>query len=205
MFEGRFAELVVIFVLALVILGPEKLPKVVAEFGRWVGRARSMARQFREQLEEEVRLEEVRKAQKPAPVTPAAAESAPVSGEAPPPAVDVAEALNPHTMASPIDVTGLPPELAQAALAQQAQQDLYTPEAAAYTPAHQEQEPPPALSTHEGGHEPAAPPAAPERSAAPTPSPTPTPVPPVPPVPMEGTPTVQPAAAPQPVSEAENR
>ena len=171
MFEGRFAELVVIFVLALVILGPEKLPKVVAEFGRWVGRARSMARQFREQLEEEVRLEEVRKAQKPAPVTPAAdataaaasaADSPPATEQAASPAVDVAEALNPHTMATPIDVTGLPPELAQAV---EAQQDLYTPEAAAYTPAAPQEEPPPSLSTHE----PAAQPAYPERSAAPTP------------------------------------
>ena len=45
------------------MLGPEKLPRVVSEVGRWVGRARAMARQFREQLEEEVQLEEARKAQ----------------------------------------------------------------------------------------------------------------------------------------------
>jgi len=43
------------------VLGPEKLPRVVSELGRWVGRARAMARQFREQLEEEVQLEEARK------------------------------------------------------------------------------------------------------------------------------------------------
>ena len=35
------------------MLGPEKLPRVVSEVGRWVGRARAMARQFREQLEHE--------------------------------------------------------------------------------------------------------------------------------------------------------
>jgi sec-independent protein translocase protein TatB len=114
MFEGRFGELLVIFVLALVILGPEKLPKVVAEFGRWVGRARTLARQFREQLEEEVRLDEVRKAQaaapKPTPVP------VPVHDTSQPP-VEVAEAMNPHTHpSSPIDVSGLPPALAQAAL-----------------------------------------------------------------------------------------
>lgn len=67
MFEGRFSEILIIFVLALVVLGPEKLPRVVTELGRWVGRARSMARQFREQLEEEVQLEEARKAQRSAP------------------------------------------------------------------------------------------------------------------------------------------
>ena len=51
------------------MLGPEKLPRVVSEIGRWVGRARAMARQFREQLEEEVQLEQARKAQ--AATTPA--------------------------------------------------------------------------------------------------------------------------------------
>ena len=53
MFEVGFSEMVVIFALALVVLGPEKLPKLVAQLGRWVGRARAMARQFREQLESE--------------------------------------------------------------------------------------------------------------------------------------------------------
>src|SRR5215467_12546011 len=67
LFEGRFFEILIIFVLALIVLGPEKLPRVVSEVGRWVGRARAMARQFREQLEEEVQLEQARKAQRPAP------------------------------------------------------------------------------------------------------------------------------------------
>ena len=35
------------------VLGPEKLPKVAATVGRWVGRARAMARQFQDQLEAE--------------------------------------------------------------------------------------------------------------------------------------------------------
>ena len=69
MFDIGFSEVLVIFVLALVVLGPEKLPKVAAQVGRWIGRARGMARQFREQLEEEVNLEEARKAQ-PAVRTP---------------------------------------------------------------------------------------------------------------------------------------
>ena len=53
MFEVGFSELLVIFALALVVLGPERLPKLAAQVGRWVGRARAMARQFREQLEAE--------------------------------------------------------------------------------------------------------------------------------------------------------
>ena len=75
----------IIFVLALIVLGPEKLPRVVSELGRWVGRARAMARQFREQLEEEVQLEEARKAQQRAasapPVEPEAGTAKP-HGEA---------------------------------------------------------------------------------------------------------------------------
>ena len=62
--------MLIIFVLALIVLGPEKLPRVVSEIGRWVGRARAMARQFREQLEEEVQLEQARKAQAPAATAP---------------------------------------------------------------------------------------------------------------------------------------
>jgi sec-independent protein translocase protein TatB len=54
MFDIGFSEILVIFILALIVLGPEKLPRVVREVGRWVGRARAMARQFQEQLEEEV-------------------------------------------------------------------------------------------------------------------------------------------------------
>jgi sec-independent protein translocase protein TatB len=81
---------VIIFVLALIVLGPEKLPRVVSEVGRWVGRARVMARQFREQLEEEVQLEQARKAQAAAPPPPP---QPPPSAQPPPaaPADDVPE------------------------------------------------------------------------------------------------------------------
>ena len=57
MFEVGFSELLLIMALALIVLGPEKLPKVASQVGRWMGRARAMARQFRETLEEEVQLE----------------------------------------------------------------------------------------------------------------------------------------------------
>jgi sec-independent protein translocase protein TatB len=61
------------------VLGPEKLPRVVSEVGRWVGRARAMARQFREQLEEEVQLEQARRAE-----SARATQTPPTPGEAPP-------------------------------------------------------------------------------------------------------------------------
>ncbi|HVY81951.1 MAG TPA: Sec-independent protein translocase protein TatB [Steroidobacteraceae bacterium] len=61
MFEVGFTELLVIFVLALIVLGPEKLPRLAQQVGRWVGRARAMAKQFREQLEDEVNLADMKK------------------------------------------------------------------------------------------------------------------------------------------------
>jgi Tat protein translocase TatB subunit len=61
MFEVGFTEIILILGLALLVLGPEKLPALAEKIGRWTGRARSMARQLRSQLEHEVTLEELAK------------------------------------------------------------------------------------------------------------------------------------------------
>ncbi len=61
MFEVGFQELVLIALLALIVLGPEKLPKLAAKLGRWSGQARSMARNLRHQLEQEVSYDELLK------------------------------------------------------------------------------------------------------------------------------------------------
>lgn len=67
MFDVGFTELLLIFVIGLLILGPERLPRVAAQLGRWVGRARRMANQLRYQLEREIALEEINRAQRPKP------------------------------------------------------------------------------------------------------------------------------------------
>jgi sec-independent protein translocase protein TatB len=59
MFGVDFGEVLVIFVVALVVLGPKRLPALVFKVGKWVGKARTMARQFREQIENEINLEEL--------------------------------------------------------------------------------------------------------------------------------------------------
>src|SRR5690349_6537409 len=59
MFDFGFSELVVICVVALVVLGPTRLPGLVRKVGRWIGKARAMANDFRQQLENEVNLEEL--------------------------------------------------------------------------------------------------------------------------------------------------
>lgn len=93
MFEVGFTELLLIFALALVVLGPEKLPRVANQVGRWIGRARAMARQFREQLEDETILEDT------PPRKPAAAAS-----DTPPPAAATPTAATP-TAAAPASAT----------------------------------------------------------------------------------------------------
>jgi sec-independent protein translocase protein TatB len=60
MFEVGFSELLLIAVIGLLVLGPQKLPGLARQVGRWMGRARTMARQFRDQLEEESFLEETK-------------------------------------------------------------------------------------------------------------------------------------------------
>jgi sec-independent protein translocase protein TatB len=61
MLDVGFSEILLTSAIALIVLGPEKLPKVARQVGNWVGRARLMARQLTEQLEREVSAEELMK------------------------------------------------------------------------------------------------------------------------------------------------
>jgi sec-independent protein translocase protein TatB len=59
MLDFGFSEVLLTSAIALVVLGPERLPKVARQVGNWMGRARMMARQLSEQLEREVNAEEL--------------------------------------------------------------------------------------------------------------------------------------------------
>ena len=103
MLDVGFSEILLTSAIALIVLGPERLPKVARQVGNWVGRARIMARQLSEQLEREVNAEELLKAQKktsanagldavntpsiapPPSATPPSAETAPLVGTTPSP------------------------------------------------------------------------------------------------------------------------
>jgi len=76
MLDFGFSEVLLTSAIALVVLGPERLPKVARQVGNWLGRARLMARQLSDQLEREVNAEEILKIQSPpadraAPAAPA--------------------------------------------------------------------------------------------------------------------------------------
>lgn len=61
MFEISFSELALCFVVALVVLGPERLPAVARTLGRWTGQARSYLRNLTVELERETQVAEIRK------------------------------------------------------------------------------------------------------------------------------------------------
>ena len=63
MLDFGFSEILLTSAIALVVLGPERLPKVARQVGNWMGRARAMARQLSEQLEREVSADELLKLQ----------------------------------------------------------------------------------------------------------------------------------------------
>jgi sec-independent protein translocase protein TatB len=63
MLDVGFSEILLTSAIALIVLGPERLPKVARQVGNWLGRARAMARQLSEQLEREVSAEELLKQQ----------------------------------------------------------------------------------------------------------------------------------------------
>ena len=54
MFDVGFWELAVIFVVGLLVLGPQRLPKMAQQMGQWAGRARRMARLLTTQLQDEL-------------------------------------------------------------------------------------------------------------------------------------------------------
>jgi sec-independent protein translocase protein TatB len=59
MFGIGYSELLVIGIIALVVIGPKDLPRVMREVGRWVGKAQGMARHFRSGIDTMIREAEL--------------------------------------------------------------------------------------------------------------------------------------------------
>ncbi len=64
MFDIGWSEMAIVLLVALIIIGPRDLPKVARTAGRWIGKARALARDFQRSLEDiarEAELDEIKK------------------------------------------------------------------------------------------------------------------------------------------------
>ncbi|MET4026175.1 sec-independent protein translocase protein TatB [Marinobacter sp. MBR-99] len=60
MFDIGFIELLICGIIALLVLGPERLPTAARAAGRWIGGARRMVGQFTSELDRQLKAEELR-------------------------------------------------------------------------------------------------------------------------------------------------
>lgn len=61
MFDVSATELLVCLIVALIVLGPEKLPAVARTVGRWTGQAKSYLRNLSAELDRESQAAELKK------------------------------------------------------------------------------------------------------------------------------------------------
>ncbi len=66
MFDFSFAEIALIGAVALVVLGPERLPKVARTAGEWMGKAQRYVSQVKSDINREMELSELKKLQEEA-------------------------------------------------------------------------------------------------------------------------------------------
>ena len=60
MFDIGFLELLICGVIALLVLGPERLPGAARTAGRWIGRSRRLVSQFTSELDRQIKAEELK-------------------------------------------------------------------------------------------------------------------------------------------------
>lgn len=63
MFDIGFTEMMIIAVVALVVLGPERLPKVAKQVGEWMGKLRRYVDDVKSDINRQMELDELRKIQ----------------------------------------------------------------------------------------------------------------------------------------------
>jgi sec-independent protein translocase protein TatB len=59
MFDIGWSEMAVVAVVALVVIGPKDLPKLLRTVGQWTGKARALAREFQSHLDDLARQSEL--------------------------------------------------------------------------------------------------------------------------------------------------
>jgi sec-independent protein translocase protein TatB len=61
MFDIGFWELMVIAVVGLLVIGPQRLPAVARTVGLWVGRGKRLVNSVKADIEQEIRAEELKR------------------------------------------------------------------------------------------------------------------------------------------------
>ncbi|MEH6627609.1 MAG: Sec-independent protein translocase protein TatB [Motiliproteus sp.] len=64
MFDIGFTELLIVAVVALIVVGPERLPSAIRTAGLWAGRVRRTLGNVQKEISEELRVDEMRQAAK---------------------------------------------------------------------------------------------------------------------------------------------
>jgi len=60
MFDSGFLEMLVVGIIALIVVGPERLPGVAAKAGKMVGKMKAFIANTKEDIEKEIRADEMR-------------------------------------------------------------------------------------------------------------------------------------------------
>jgi len=60
MFDVGFSEMLLVGLIALLVFGPERLPKVARQAAMWIKKARSMASSVKQEIDRELQLQELK-------------------------------------------------------------------------------------------------------------------------------------------------
>ena len=63
MFDFGFSEMMIVGVVALIVLGPERLPLVARKTGEWIGKAQRFVAQVKSDIDRETELSELKRIQ----------------------------------------------------------------------------------------------------------------------------------------------